>query len=201
MGKDEDLENGLSEFSLSREAVAELKKIATELGAFEKQKSSIPTASEEVKRLKKIETIAREIGDAFKELSNETFFAFDKHLLISSHSHQLPPSIWGSPGGAVKFMEDVLAHCAEGASGAIKEANDNNSTTGRKKTAKYYAGFIGGVAWALKAEKIKPGRNGSFEKICDLLFSKAGVPSKSEGPIKYFLEHMHKHYQDQGFCL
>ena len=99
------------------------------------------------------------------------------------------------------YIERIASHLAAAAKNATDRTEKREGRTGRKRVVGAYAGFIAGVAVALKVDNVKAGRNGEFERVCNVVFSAGGVPAKPEGAIKYFLKEWHAEYQLRGHCL
>ncbi len=88
-----------------------------------------------------------------------------------------------------------LAVAARNAANEVNGGELNTKSGGRKNVLDHYAGFIVGIAIAVKDARIKAGRGGSFERICCVIFTCAGVHANPEGAIRNYLEKLAPEYQ------
>lgn len=194
----------LSQFNLREESVVKLQNIANELLIFESdRKAMLPTSLTKIKRLQEIEKLATGINEGIKSLDTGSYLHLDRQLAMASESDDVPRAsgISDKLDANIVYMQRMacnLALAAKCVSDAIEQRDGKN---GRKSVLGAYAGFIAGIAVSLKADDIKAGRGGPFEKICEVIFEYADVHAKPEGAIKYFLTNMHPEYSSCGYTL
>ena len=191
----------ISKFKLKLSSELALQKIVVDLRAFERnEKAAIPTALERIQRLQAIEKAALTLHKAISGLDNGSFFQFDNELAMLDYRYSAR-DMKGKLGSHAVFSDRVTIHISEAAKNAANRSEKRDGRSGRKSVLGAYAGFIAGVAFAMKQEIIQVGRNGNFEKICNAIFEAAGVHAKSEGAIKYYLKNMHAEYKSRGHLI
>jgi hypothetical protein len=192
------IEAKLDQMSLKSHSLATLCKITDELKEFEKHgKEALPTSLQKINKLKKIEAMALAIRTSIQELDNASYFWLDSHLA----SVPEPQGLHGELGAHIVYKQRMACNLALAARSAAEGIEQRDGKAGRKSVLPAYSGIIAGIAVALKADDIVPGRGGKFEKICEVVFECAGVHAKPEGAIKYFLKNMHSGYKQRGRCL
>ena len=70
------------------------------------------------------------------------------------------------------------------------EISARSAAGGRRPTLERYAAHIGQVWRAVDGYCVQPGRGGDFERLCDAVFELSGIPSKAEGAVRHFKEHI-----------
>jgi len=181
-----------------------LQNIANELQLFEANgKAMLPTSLKKIKSLQDIEKLALGIREGIQTLDTGSYLHLDSELAMVPEPEGVPQAegCSGKIGAHIVYMQRMACNLALAARRAAGDIEQREGKAGRKSVLGAYAGFIGGIAVTLKADNIKPGRGGSFEKICEVVFSCAGVHAKPEGAIKYFLTNMSNEYRLRGHTL
>lgn len=177
-----------------------LGKLAQELKAFEKSgKARLHTRAARIKALRQLEADAIALHDEIESLDNPAYIWLAGLLPDStSDVSDLLRTASTHPGGELGYTKQALCDFSATARKAADHFAESRATSGRKEVLPAYAGFVAGIAAAVKPDRIKPGRGGHFEKICETVFSAAEVHAKPEGALRYFLEHLLAHYQARG---
>ncbi len=179
---------------VSAEATSRVQHVANDLRDFEtRHKGAMPTRRQQVRSLEEIEAHALAIRSAIGALDTATWMGLDAMLASDTPSPEGVRSadgFDGKLGGHVIYAQRMACNLATAARQAALHVKNAGGQVGRKNVLGSYAGFIAGIAVALKDSSIEIGRGGAFEKICDAVFEAAGVPAKAEGAIRYFTQNM-----------
>ncbi len=190
-----------SGFTLTDASALRLQSIVVQLRDFQRNGvARMPTPLQKLNRFLEIESLASKLSKAIRELDDGSYLGLDNELAFLNGQYRAP-GLKGELGAHAVYMERIASHLAAAAKNAADRTEKCEGRTGRKSVVGSYAGFIAGVAVALKVDNVRAGRNGEFERVCNVVFSGAGVPAKPEGAIKYFLKEWHAEYQLRGLCL
>ncbi len=201
----------LQAFGLSADTVSDICVLCAELRRFEfEEKPAMKTNAQRAKKLLSMAVRLRELRTEVDTLSNGDWMTFDDALLFlgspraTENPEATPTDSNVNIGACILYMQRNLclfAAAAGAASRMVAGETPMNELGGRKATLGAYAGHIARLAVILKEKGIRPGRGGDFEKISDLIFQSAGVHSKAEGAIRYYMKNMYSDYKSKGFAI
>lgn len=75
------------------------------------------------------------------------------------------------------------------------------STMGRKRVRSHYAAHIATVAHGMMRYQLKAGDGGPFRRLCDAVFSAAGVYANSQSSLRFFIVNLRPRMKQDGLCL
>lgn len=190
MTSQDELDELCAQLKLSDKAIQKVNQIRTDLAALVREKfKSGPARSNE---LNELQLQAKKLCDIIRNLDTK-----------SSWRMQTKLGELGFPGPAMDSNADVrirFENWREALGVALElviKAADNTTRTipqkalrgGRTSTLHLYAIHISNIDFAMSMEGgPRLARNGDFQRLCDAVFLVAGVPSTSEGAIKFLCE-------------
>lgn len=156
-----------------------------ELAEFQELRgASAKTPKERAEALLAVASSSRALYEAIAELSLRD--SFDLHLLSNTLAEGWPLD---TPEKSIPVPTAMqLETVGRIAQAMASEVTAGAGASGRRPTLPRYAAHVGQIWRAVRDAGISPGRGGEFEKLCDEIFSLAGVPSKAEGAVRYFNE-------------
>lgn len=198
----------LKGFGLSTDSIKKICDLCEDLHRFERDdKPKMKTTAQRVKSLQSIAAKARELRNDLDALDVGDWLSLDTSLCLREPSPEVVPLAQGAKsllGAHAVYMQRMLCILSAAAAGASVNVSGGRMLAdlgGRKPTLGAYAGFIAGMAVIVKGAGICAGRGGDFERICGLVFEFAGIHSKPEGALRYYLKHIHPEYLSRGFAL
>lgn len=105
--------------------------------------------------------------------------------------------LWLGRAGHIGAEAEKLARVA----GLLRSSiDDKGRGGGRKNTLKHYAWHVEEIARCVEAKPVQPpvriGRGGKFERLCEVVWNAANVPSKPAGAIREMMR-LRKMRQDE----
>lgn len=170
------------------------------LAYFERDdKPKIKTEGERLASVAAVEAAAAQLRDAIERLEMRDFIGLNGHLWnIPDFPYAQDVELYGRMVSAQRLACQIAA--AARAYSAESE-RDGNGGKGRKQTRSAYAGHIAALAHQLMPFNVVPGDGGPFRRLCDAVFSAAGVGATAQGAIKYFNAELRPGYKARGGCL
>ena len=195
-----------TELGMSKENADELYAVAAHIHQFESvEKKFVKTVAQRTSAIKKIEKAAANLVLKMGLLSTDNLWAISKFMppselafhsrlviergSVVAHISKEEPGI--HPGyGAGGRAGHVLRECESLAIAAHKMqiVLTPKNGGGPRNLSGQYASFIDGLARFHTPPSVKIGRGGDFERLCDVVFSTAKVPAKSEGALRNYLK-------------
>jgi hypothetical protein len=202
---------------LSSESIKRIKKTVEELRIFEKNRGKLKTDAQLSKELNELKQKIQQVIFALEHISDQNHhhmkwslgeYGFPGDFLEFNNDVVSPMQQWdiaivnilrktvhgiGKAKTSIKVASALRAlpiDAVNEAMEAIEAIKANTSVKGgRLAVTAHYATFISNMAFVVCLhDDVKPARGGDFEKLCDVIFEVAGVHSKSEGAIKFFLK-------------
>lgn len=156
---------------------------------------TIKSKSQRIKSLVSVQTAAETLQQELKNLDSMDALKIHNLLIECDGSGSNVP--WWAK---VEAVEDTCSIVAD-ACRTLRESIEPKGTLGRKDIRPSLAGHIAAIAHQLKPYNFVPSEKGPFRRLCDTLFSVAGIPSSAEGAIKYFGKKMRVDMRARSMCL
>lgn len=188
---DEERKNELHSFckkeGLSQKAILELEDCAFHLQDFERrEKPMLQTSVQKSHGINEIARLANELHLTIEQTQGA--IEIDDYW-PNPRQAEWPTNISYDPQASiVQELSLELQTLSIAASRMHAVVQPKGKSGGRKETLWHYAEHIGAILAAVSNEGVQLARGGKFEAICNAVFAAAGVPSNSEGAIRYFLE-------------
>ncbi len=143
---------------------------------------------------KRTESAAMEIGFDINEAFSRSAQLLPANAKVT---FQTVYPLWLGRAGHIGAEAERLAHVA----GALRRSiGDKGRGGGRKNTLEHYAWHVEVIARCVEAKPVQPpvriGRGGKFERLCEVVWNAANVPSKPAGAIREMIR-LRKMRQDQ----
>lgn len=173
---------------------------AIRLADFERNsKKAIRTGRAQMDSFIAVEKAALALRNAIQKLVDDDVTRLDGCLHDSGIAPAGNTRMPSMRAVAAQHIASVVA--ASSRQALAKLDSEGVKGVGRKRTRHAYAGHISVLAHQLMPFKLTPGDNGPFRRLCDAVFSVAGVHATSQGAIKYFIDKMRPVMKKDGLCL
>lgn len=173
---------------------------AIRLADFERNgKKALKTGRQQIDSFIAVEKAALALRDAIQKLADDDVTRLDGCLHDSGIAPAANTRMPSTKAVAAQHIASVVA--ASSRQALAKLDFEGVKGVGRKRTRCAYAGHISALARQLMPYQLTPGDNGPFRRLCDAVFSVAGVHATSQGAIKYFIDNMRPGMKKDGLCL
>lgn len=166
---------------------------------FEQQlKEKIATPGEKRKDLERAASLADELAALLKKIEPPLLDHLAEGVKFRMLQTAIAVGAVASDGPVVPVRREMLRsedlkRLAVDARLLIEDLPTDGKKGGRRPVLPGYAEQVKHLWLAVQSAGIKAGRGGEFERLCNEVFSIAGVPSSAEGAVRYFVNEMLPH--------
>lgn len=186
--------------SLNIDAWHVLVSASIRLADFERNgKKTIKTGRQQLDAFLAVEKAAMALCDALQKLADDDVTRLDGCLNDSGIAPAAGAKALSTKAVAAQHIAAVVA--ASSRQALVKLDSEGVRGLGPKRTRCAYAGHIATLAQQLMPYRLIPGDNGPFRRLCDAVFSVAGVPANAQGSIKFFVKNLRPAMKADGRCL